>query len=220
MKTWLAWGVMALCWSLFQAGESRAATAGYQCASCHGTTSEVLPAKHIKKNDFSGCFACHVTGRPAGTLAGMLHGRHLSAATVNPETCKGCHPAASGGVISLSADGGKKVRETDLPDLAQKTGNWLKSDTLSHAHRNKGVSCGECHTTYDEDDSYNKRCIGCHGSYDVMAKKTAKTRFSRNPHKSHYPTLKCTNCHQSHAGFKDFCATCHGFGFSWPVKAQ
>ncbi|QOX80636.1 cytochrome c3 family protein [Trichlorobacter lovleyi] len=32
-----------------------------------------------------------------------------------------------------------------------------------------------------------------------------------------YPTLKCTNCHQSHDAFKNFCATCHGFAFSWKL---
>ncbi len=220
MKTIIACTTMAILFAGLMIGSNtvQAAATWFQCATCHLSTTKVLPTKHVKKSDFSACFTCHGAGRAARALSGKVHSIHLAKGTATPETCLECHPVDAAGNMQITAAGQPVVKKADLPDLVQKMASWLKSDKLAHAHRKKGLSCQACHSSYDEDDSYNEKCIACHGNYDAMIQKTANTKLPRNPHKSHYPTLKCTNCHQSHDVFKDFCATCHGFGFKWSAS--
>ncbi len=209
--------ITACCFNLCVAAGVVLAAAGFQCATCHRTPDKLLPAKHVKKSDFSTCFSCHSIGRPAPDLMVKLHRNHLHSDT-NADACLNCHPSGADGSMQLDATGQRQIKKADISDLAQKMSTWLQSDKLAYAHQRKGISCRACHTAYAEDDPYAEKCIGCHGDYEVMAKKTAQTKLERNPHKSHYPTLKCTNCHQSHDDFKNFCATCHGFAFGWKMK--
>ncbi|QEM69010.1 hypothetical protein FO488_13140 [Geobacter sp. FeAm09] len=225
MKNFQVMTILAALWGTTCCGgggiaQAQAAAPVFQCAACHAKTAEILPATHQKAADFSGCATCHAAGGKAPRLSGKIHAAHLAKGTVTAETCLGCHPGDAAGNMRLSCAGTTTVARGDLPELARKMATWLDSDKLAHVHRNNGVSCQACHRAYNEDDdeSYSEKCIACHGTYDTLTARTAKTRFPRNPHKSHYPTLKCTNCHQSHDPFKDFCSTCHGFGFAWPGK--
>lgn len=197
-----------------------AAAAGFQCVSCHAAPAEVLPPKHVKKSDFTGCFACHSSDKKGRSLSNKIHATHLVEGKLSEKNCQSCHPVDAGGNMQTNASGKAVIKKADIPDLSSKMGGWLKSDKLAHVHQKKGISCQACHSEYGEDDPYNDRCISCHGNYDALIPRTANTKQARNPHKSHYPTLKCTNCHQSHDAFKDFCKTCHGFGFKWQPKGK
>ncbi len=82
-----------------------------------------------------------------------------------------------------------------------------------------GVYCLGCHTNYmDEFEAAETKdnCIQCHGGYDELAKKPTKTAYENNPHKSHFPDLKCDACHRGHGEFVDYCAECHTFGYKAP----
>lgn len=218
MKLYTIFSTITALWiSLTAVNSAQAATTEFRCVTCHQATASVLPAKHIAKKDFFSCFSCHATGQSARSLAIKVHRIHLAGST-DSATCLSCHPTDAAGNLQIHATAQASIKKSDLPDMANRMGSWLKSDKLAYAHQRKGVSCQACHTAYGEDDPYMEKCVACHGDYDAMAKKTAGTKLERNPHKSHYPTLKCTNCHQSHDAFKNFCATCHGFAFIWKLK--
>ena len=53
-------------------------------------------------------------------------------------------------------------------------------------------------------------CMGCHGSYKDLAKKTE--RLVPNPHFSHMGDVNCQECHKGNLSKVDFmCNTCHNF---------
>jgi len=53
-------------------------------------------------------------------------------------------------------------------------------------------------------------CTQCHISGDYLA---AQTDFLvRNPHESHWPNLKCVDCHMSHENQVNYCGRCHDNG--------
>lgn len=89
-------------------------------------------------------------------------------------------------------------------------------------HKEKGVSCSSCHTkgkpfTLPDDST----CLGCHGSYEELAKKTAKLEDIKaaisNPHKSHTGEARCTGCHKNHAASVLMCNQCHSPKFEMKV---
>lgn len=201
----------------FAVSDLLSAETGFTCGKCHPTSSEVLPKHHKKTTSFVGCFKCHGVSTPS--LSTKVHSAHLANQTAGAQSCLACHPS-DGQYFVVKADGQTKIKIEDLSDFAIKMDSWVKSDYLANAHRQNGVSCQACHATYDEDDPLTEKCIGCHGSYDVLIPKTANTKLPKNPHKSHYPTLKCTSCHNSHSEFRDFCASCHGQRLKWKPKLK
>lgn len=53
-------------------------------------------------------------------------------------------------------------------------------------------------------------CLGCHGSYEALAKKTAK--LEPNPHRSHLGAVNCQDCHKGdRAEPQLMCNDCHNF---------
>ncbi len=93
---------------------------------------------------------------------------------------------------------------------------------LVKKHLEKGFKCADCHGVKTPaarcDTDFNRRrsgsvsgsaCIKCHGSYDAMAKVTARNTI--NPHASpHYrEMLGCTECHRGHQTSDNFCIRCH-----------
>ncbi len=53
-------------------------------------------------------------------------------------------------------------------------------------------------------------CMGCHGSYEDLAKATAK--YEPNPHLSHLGSVNCQECHKGdQAKPVLMCNSCHNF---------
>ncbi len=88
-----------------------------------------------------------------------------------------------------------------------------KSTFLDGIHAGKGVSCQQCHgkQKVDVGDTVAQAtCLGCHGSYAELAKKTTPERFAkRNPHASHLGDIECVVCHHGHEVSVSYCVGCH-----------
>jgi hypothetical protein len=98
------------------------------------------------------------------------------------------------------------------------------ADTLPkmNKHKDKDIVCASCHdkgsTNARPDDS---TCMGCHGSYADLARKTAKLDNIKagitNPHKSHIGQARCTLCHKNHSLSVLYCNECHSPMFDMKV---
>ena len=109
--------------------------------------------------------------------------------------------------------------------------SYLNSTNMDAAHREAKVGCKDCHAdytlvdemrsvvnftvgNYDEVFSRHKfgddMCNGCHISLEFQAAKTDHLR--RNPHRGHYPDLRCGACHLAHDRQIDYCGCCHDNG--------
>ncbi len=87
---------------------------------------------------------------------------------------------------------------------------------LSHLHEMHGVTCGDCHDSSAPPEALSSEdCLGCHGPFEDLKKKTAKTEY--NPHDSHYQeALGCDGCHHAHSPGENFCAQCHDLEWKVP----
>jgi hypothetical protein len=193
----------------------------FKCADCHRDASAVLPPKHVKATEFGECFSCHGAKGSVRRIGEIVHLKHVKSEP-KAETCNGCHGTDKDNKITLSREVNRKAGSEEMDALVRGVGTWLHSDQLASSHRTAGVYCLGCHATFgiEDGDTYADKCIACHGGYDKVALRTAATKLARNPHKSHYPTLDCTSCHRVHESFKDFCATCHTWGFTWHKTIQ
>ena len=93
---------------------------------------------------------------------------------------------------------------------------------LADRHVAKGMKCETCHTDAKgtqkrEGPKQRQACVGCHGWYDVMAKKTMpKDPDEQNVHSQHDGELDCTVCHKAHSKGQNYCAKCHMWEFKIP----
>ncbi|MGN1209377.1 MAG: cytochrome c3 family protein [Duodenibacillus sp.] len=54
------------------------------------------------------------------------------------------------------------------------------------------------------------QCMKCHGTYDALAKKTAK--LEPNPHFNHMGQVNCEDCHKANKAKPELmCDSCHQF---------
>ena len=109
--------------------------------------------------------------------------------------------------------------------------SYLNSEHMDAAHRRANVGCKDCHFDYtvvdealsvvnyvlgDFDEIFprhkfsDEMCNGCHVGLAFQAVKTDHLR--RNPHRGHYPDLRCGVCHLAHARQVDYCGRCHDNG--------
>ena len=109
--------------------------------------------------------------------------------------------------------------------------SYLNSNHMDAAHRRANVGCKDCHFDYsvvdearsvvnyvlgDFDEVFSRHrfsdemCNGCHVGMEFQADKTDHLR--RNPHRGHYPDLRCGACHLAHARQVDYCGRCHDNG--------
>lgn len=218
MNLKLIFAALLICSSVFAA---RAAEPAFKCADCHESTASVLPEKHEKVNGFADCFTCHYTEGNAAALGNAAHSKHAAGEEINTDLCFGCHGEKDGEFIinqkeniTLDSDG--------MEDAAEKMNGFYKSEVLANSHKNADMTCLACHKSFDIDESeaMGSKCAECHGNYDAMAKQTEESKFIRNPHKHHYNTLDCTRCHTMHEEFKDYCAKCHTWNFTWQQKIK
>jgi uncharacterized protein with PIN domain len=191
----------------------------FKCAECHESPQEVFPAKHVKLKNFDSCFNCHKDGK-VKRLNEKVHAVHLADSGYDVDTCTSCHIASTDGAITVNSSTGQ-IAYAD--EAAAVTKSFYTAGKLANSHKNAGLTCTSCHTTfdYDEFDSMSKKCIECHGDYPEVAKRTANTKFDTNPHKSHYSALACNKCHSMHGEFQDYCSVkCHKWGFEWKQKIK
>lgn len=109
--------------------------------------------------------------------------------------------------------------------------SYLNSSHMDNAHRRAKVGCKDCHADYtmidearsvvaymlgDYEEVFRRRrfdqemCTGCHIGMEYQA---ARTDFlARNPHRGHYPDLRCGACHLAHSKQVDLCGACHDNG--------
>lgn len=55
----------------------------------------------------------------------------------------------------------------------------------------------------------NASCLGCHGSYEALAEKTAT--LEPNPHRNHMGHVQCESCHAMESEPRLMCNDCHSF---------
>jgi hypothetical protein len=111
--------------------------------------------------------------------------------------------------------------------------SWESSDLLANVHAKAGLECLDCHkfdmqqslgetikyitgnyeTPLRERSLPMEKCLQCHehNSYTDLASRTEwlVEKIQRNPHKSHYGELECSNCHNMHRPSEDYCSQCH-----------
>jgi len=191
-----------------------------KCASCH-KTAKILPASHksysLKATDK--CFSCHKKEGKAAPLGEKIHSSHLEKSPATMKNCFACHQADKQGEVSFAGHPGMKASKEAMPGIHPYFASWKSSGHLDASHREKGFYCLHCHSDYVDEYAAGDTqagCTGCHGGDAEMIKKTEKTKYSHNPHKSHYVDLKCSACHRGHKPFVDYCAQCHPFGYKDP----
>ncbi len=116
-------------------------------------------------------------------------------------------------------------------NMAAHVDSYLSSNHMDSAHRRANVGCKDCHADYtmidevrsvvayvmgDYEKVFRRRkfdeemCTGCHVGIEYQA---ARTDFlARNPHRGHFPDLRCGACHLAHAKQVDLCGSCHDNG--------
>ena len=93
---------------------------------------------------------------------------------------------------------------------------------LADRHAKLGLPCTSCHVKDGSpelklDDKKHEACVGCHGWYDEVAKKTVpKDPANVNPHSQHDGNLPCTECHKGHKPSVSACSECHKTKLSVP----
>jgi hypothetical protein len=86
---------------------------------------------------------------------------------------------------------------------------------LIDKHIRAGLNCASCHSAAPPPQAPEMTaCIGCHGSYQQIAAKTAAD--TPNPHASHLGEIPCAACHHLHKASEVFCNECHAFGMNPP----
>lgn len=191
-----------------------------KCASCH-KTAKILPASHkaysLKATDK--CFGCHKADGSAPALGAKIHSVHLQKSPATMKNCLACHQADKQGEVTFPGRPGMKASKETMSKTHPYFVSWATSGHLDGSHRQKGFYCLDCHSDYVDEYAAGDTqagCTKCHGGNEEMIRKTEKTKYSHNPHKSHYVDLKCSACHHGHKEFEDYCAKCHPFGYKDP----
>ncbi|MDO4938281.1 MAG: cytochrome c3 family protein [Sutterellaceae bacterium] len=87
--------------------------------------------------------------------------------------------------------------------------------TTADRHAAKGVKCEMCHISAEKTTPVRKEaCLKCHGSYEQLAKRTAKVE--PNPHDNHFGDRDCSTCHKGHTKSVVTCNQCHKFDLKTP----
>lgn len=90
------------------------------------------------------------------------------------------------------------------------------SQTTAERHIARGAQCTSCHGTSGDMTRPVRQaaCLTCHGSYEAVAKRTAKVK--PNPHDNHYGFRDCSSCHLGHKPGTVTCNQCHKFELKTP----
>ncbi len=95
------------------------------------------------------------------------------------------------------------------------TGPGSGHSFLIDKHIVAGLNCASCHHDAPPPNAPEMTaCIGCHGSYQQIAAKTATDQ--PNPHASHLGEIPCSACHHFHQASEMYCDQCHALGMTPP----
>ena len=100
--------------------------------------------------------------------------------------------------------------------------NAAEGKFLADRHVAKGLPCTSFHVKDGSaelkiDDQKHEACVGCHGWYDAVSKRTQpKNPEEVNPHSQHDGNLPCTECHKGHKPGVNYCGECHMYTFKVP----
>jgi hypothetical protein len=89
-----------------------------------------------------------------------------------------------------------------------------ESVRLEQLHKQRSISCEQCHGGKSQEPVPMETCLTCHGSYEKLA--DLSKRKSPNPHDSHLGEIRCTLCHHVHKDSALYCNTCHAFDLKVP----
>lgn len=207
--------------ALVSAGELSATTpGGFKCDGCHKTLASVLPKSHGSYDEkrSSLCLACHKPHGKAVLLGKKIHDVPVEKLGKAFNDCAACHLVNGDGKVALVGLPGTCGDIQAMKRLGDYFQSWWESGYLDRAHRQHGLYCSDCHQTYINGDEPSGSCVKCHGDYKKVSKLAKSASYEKNPHKSHFPTVRCTVCHNGHKEFRDFCSSCHAFGYKWSLK--
>jgi len=159
---------------------------------------------------------CHKINGKAKPMGEKIHLVHLQKKPDTMANCFSCHIARKTGEVIFPGYPTIKADKESMQPKITFFDSWMQSPYLDNLHRKGGVYCLGCHTNYMDEleaTETQEKCIQCHGNYDELIAKTTTLKYQNNPHKSHYPDLKCSVCHHGHKEFTDYCAQCHQFGY-------
>jgi hypothetical protein len=79
---------------------------------------------------------------------------------------------------------------------------------LDRKHEKKGIDCTACHGNIPVDKGASPvACIGCHGSYEIISRKSRIHEAMISPH---FPGGDgCGQCHKVHGNSELICGGCH-----------
>lgn len=194
---------------------------GIKCSGCHKNLSPLLPGshKHYRTQNTAACLSCHKKDGKAKPLGESIHTAHLKKKPETMDNCFSCHSANKAGEVVFQGFPGMKATRESMEAAKPFFKSWMQSSHLDNSHRSKGVYCLACHTSYVDDLEVTEtkdNCIKCHGGYDKLVQMKTRRPYENNPHKSHYPDLKCDVCHHGHKEFTDYCGQCHKFDYKAP----
>jgi fumarate reductase flavoprotein subunit len=104
---------------------------------------------------------------------------------------------------------------TIRPSLGSDPASGAVSANLINKHEKKGIQCAVCHGTQSVKKSVPKEtCIGCHGSYDILSKKSRIHEAMLSPHFE--DGTGCALCHNIHKPSRLLCGQCHNIDTKVP----
>lgn len=215
--------ILIICVSLLSPGALSATTpGGFKCDGCHKTLATVLPKSHGSYDGkrSSLCLACHKPNGKAIPLGKKMHGVHIEKLGKAFNDCSACHLVDANGKVSFTSLPDTHRDMQAMKKLGDYFQSWQGSYYLDRAHKQHGLYCSDCHQKYTEGDEPSDSCIRCHGDYEKVSKLAKSGSYEKNPHRSHFQTVRCTVCHSGHKEFRDFCSSCHTFGYKWTIKAK
>jgi DnaJ-class molecular chaperone len=133
-----------------------------------------------------------------------------------PGDCTACHGEQK--VLPPNHVDTRTMQDSGCTECHQRNARPLRGILpLGHKHMLNEITCRDCH---EKGTSYKAltpgQCLSCHGSYEEVARQTA--RSDPNPHNSpHYGKEQdCDLCHRQHARSENFCAQCHEWKLTVP----
>ena len=110
---------------------------------------------------------------------------------------------------SLAALLGITIRPSFGSDPASVSANLIGK------HEKEGIQCAACHGTQPAKKSAPKEtCIGCHGSYDILSRKSRIHEAMLSPHFE--GGTGCDLCHNIHKPSRLLCGQCHNIDTKVP----
>jgi len=97
---------------------------------------------------------------------------------------------------------------TVRPSVGSEPDSRVALTNLIDKHEKKGIQCSACHKTQSvRRGAHKETCIGCHGSYEILSKKSRIHETMLSPHFE--GGTDCGLCHNIHKPSRLLCGQCH-----------